>query len=206
MSTSDTGPERHAILYSHPGAAPDQLVAGGFSGFVRREVTAPFEGLVDAALGLLDVSTGNREGVDDPDVKDVLICGHGRRDRCCGTLGTRLALELATEEELPARNIRLWRTSHTGGHRFAPTMIVLPEATVWGFVDPAEAIRIVRRDGTPADLLHHYRGCSGLISPSAQALEREVMALVGWPLLTLARQGIPGPNSEVRLAVETPGV
>jgi hypothetical protein len=204
VSDAPPGPDRHAILYRRPAAAGDHPAIGGFNGFVRREVTAPLAGLVRAALGLLDASPEERDGVDGQDQRDVLICGHGRRDRCCGTLGTKLALELASDAAFGALNVRVWRTSHTGGHRFAPTLIVLPEATVWGFADRQLALRIVQRDGTAADLLDHYRGCSGLPSPPVQALERAVMAQVGWSLLSFARQGTSGPDGEVRLVVAGP--
>ena len=53
---------------------------------------------------------------------EVLVCGHGRRDPCCGRWGTLLHVELAAR----ATDVRVWRCSHTGGHRFAPTAITPP--------------------------------------------------------------------------------
>jgi len=66
---------------------------------------------------------------------DVLICGHGRRDTCCGNFGVRL---LAQAEQRAAEawpGVRVRRCSHTGGHRFAPTGISLPEGRMWAFLD-----------------------------------------------------------------------
>ena len=48
----------------------------------------------------------------------LLVCTHGGRDRCCGSDGTRLFQAL-----FPPPGVRVWRTSHTAGHRFAPTAI-----------------------------------------------------------------------------------
>lgn len=197
VATWPHGSERHAILY-HRAADPSD----GFTQFERREAIAPVGDLVAAALELLE----GRGTLPDPAPSgptDILICGHGRRDRCCGTLGTSLALELATGET-GGDSTRLWRTSHTGGHRFAPTMIVLPEATVWAFADADMVERIVRREGALGDLVPRYRGCSGLSSPHVQALERAVLAETGWPLLSSLRHGSELPDGSVSLHVVGP--
>jgi hypothetical protein len=197
VATVPHGPERHAILYHRPPPASE-----GFTQFQRREVTAALGDLVTSALELLE---GRGSPADDASSgpTDILICGHGRRDRCCGALGTSLALELAAGE-IGGDSTRLWRTSHTGGHRFAPTMIVLPEATVWAFADADMVDRIVRREGTLDDLVPRYRGCSGLASPRFQALERAVLAEAGWSLLSSLRRGSELPDGSVSLTVEGP--
>jgi hypothetical protein len=198
VPTWSPGPERHAILYRHPSD-----VSTGFAGFEGRQVTGPLDELVASALHLLEgggsVATAGR-----PWPTDVLICGHGRRDRCCGTLGTRLTMQLAASHG-GGDNVRLWRTSHTGGHRFAPTMIVLPEATVWAFADPDLVDRVLQRNGPLDDLLTRYRGCSGLSSPRLQALERSVLAEVGWSLLSSVRHGTDRSGGSVLLQVQSPG-
>jgi hypothetical protein len=198
VPTWSHGPQRHAILYHQRGDVP-----AGFAGFEGRQVTAPLDELVASALHLLEgggtVATDGR-----PWPTDVLICGHGRRDRCCGTLGTRLILQLAASHA-GGDNVRLWRTSHTGGHRFAPTMIVLPEATVWAFADPDLVDRVLQRDGPLDDLITRYRGCSGLSSPNLQALERSVLAEVGWSLFSSVRRGTDRRDGSVSLHVHSPG-
>jgi len=57
----------------------------------------------------------------------VLVCTHGRRDRCCAKFG------------LPVYNTlraglggAVWQTTHTGGHRFAPTLLTFPDGTSYG--------------------------------------------------------------------------
>ncbi|WP_344568185.1 sucrase ferredoxin [Streptomyces axinellae] len=57
----------------------------------------------------------------------ALVCTNGKRDRCCALLGRPLAAEL---EASGAANV--WEISHIGGHRFAPTLLVLPYGYAYG--------------------------------------------------------------------------
>jgi hypothetical protein len=92
----------------------------------------------------------------------------------------------------------LWRTSHLGGHRFAPTFMMLPQGTVWGFADADLVTRVVHRAGDFADAAGNYRGCPGLDSPQVQALEVEVLRRVGWSLLDRQRTGsFDGMNAQL---------
>ena len=67
-----------------------------------------------------------------------LVCGHGRRDRSCGRRGTPIYQRL--RELAPTST---WQTSHTGGHRFAPTLIHLPSGLCYGRVEAEECSRLV---------------------------------------------------------------
>jgi hypothetical protein len=125
-------------------------------------------------------------------VVDLLVCTHGRRDRCCGSWGTTLVDELSRRslggEGGPA--VQLWRTSHTGGHRFAPTAVVLPQGTSWAYLDADSVAAIVGRTGDIEAVLPLFRGFAGL-SGRAQAADRAVLARVGWPWLTHGRTESP---------------
>jgi Sucrase/ferredoxin-like len=65
----------------------------------------------------------------------VLVCTHGRRDRCCALDGRALAGALVEAGEPD-----VWECSHLGGHRFAPTALVLPTGYLYGRLDPATAV------------------------------------------------------------------
>jgi hypothetical protein len=106
---------------------------------------------------------------------EVLVCGHGARDRCCGSSGTRLAVEVRAA--LP--DVRVRRTSHLGGHRFAPTALTLPDGRMWAHLDAAVLQGIVERGLHPADARDHYRGHVGL-PPWAQVVEGERLLEIGW--------------------------
>ncbi len=142
-------------------------------------------GLALAVERLLRAPVSSVPGV----VREVAVCTHGRRDVCCGARGSRLHQELVAGPELLGPSVRIRRTSHTGGHRFAPTAIVLPEATAWAYLDVDLLQAIVARSGPVTAVLGHYRGWAGLGSPRLQALERAVLAKVGWDLLDQPRWG-----------------
>jgi len=106
---------------------------------------------------------------------EVLVCAHGRRDPCCGRWGTLLHAELAARRT----NVRVWRCSHTGGHRFAPTAITLPDGRAWAYVDADLIEGVLDRTADLSELAAHDRGCVAL-APWAQAVEREVFGRLGW--------------------------
>jgi hypothetical protein len=181
--------ERRVILHARrPGET-------GFSGYRRFESRAG-DSLTDTAAALIAAAAGDAPSELESPAVDVLVCTHGTRDSCCGRRGAQLAVALAEPGLLARRN--LWRTSHMGGHRFAPTFLVLPEGTVWGYADTDLVTRVVRRAGDFADVAGQYRGCPGLDSPQLQALELEVLRRVGWSLLDRQRTGaFEGRNAQL---------
>lgn len=128
-----------------------------------------------AALAAGDPSPGTEIG---PAPPEVLLCAHGKRDRCCGQFGTRLHQHV--EHRWPGFRVR--RCSHTGGHRFAPTGITLPDGRLWAYLDESMLDQIVNRSGAPSDLAAHDRGTTGL-DPWAQPVERALLAHHGWSWL-----------------------
>lgn len=74
------------------------------------------------ALTGVDLSTpGHTPGAHRVDHPLLLVCTHGKRDRCCAVKGRPLAGGLHQKHP----DI-VWESSHTKGHRFAPPMILLP--------------------------------------------------------------------------------
>lgn len=125
----------------------------------------------------------------DSDEIDVLVCTHGTRDSCCGSAGTRLAAELSADGAGgPPDRVNVWRTSHLGGHRFAPTAVVLPEGTCWAFLDQDTLVAIVTRACDVDDVLGAYRGCLAFGPRPAQALERVAFRETGWSWLRRPRR------------------
>ena len=110
-------------------------------------------------------------------MRDLFICTHGTHDVCCGSLGAPL-FEAARQSGIP--RLRVWRTSHMGEHRFAPTLIDFPEGRVWGALDHDTLDQILRRRGPVSSLRPHYQGWGGLNSPFEQALEGEAFMRAGW--------------------------
>lgn len=156
-------------------------VPGAFRGYEALErVSRP----ADVAASALALLAGDGEARSD--LRDVVICTHGRRDVCCGSLGTMLHRDLRAVVPV---DVRLWRSSHQGGHRYAPTALVLPDATSWAFLDVETVLHLLDRDVDVAGVLGHYRGSVGLASSEQQALEAVAFAERGWAWLDTERAG-----------------
>ncbi|WP_458076888.1 sucrase ferredoxin [Streptomyces sp. EMB26] len=67
----------------------------------------------------------------------ALVCTNGKRDRCCALLGRPLAAELASSGV-----DGVWEVTHLGGHRFSPTVLVLPYGYAYGRAE-AHAVKEV---------------------------------------------------------------
>jgi hypothetical protein len=96
----------------------------------------------------------------------ILVCVHGKRDRCCARLGMPVykALSALASE-------RVLQTTHLGGHRFAATLLVLPQGVCYGRVEPAEAPALLA--ASRARRLHDLARIRGRTAygPEAQAAE-----------------------------------
>jgi hypothetical protein len=72
----------------------------------------------------------------------LLICTHGRRDVCCAVDGRALVTSVLAGN--PEMEPYVWESSHLGGHRFAPTALVLPTGYLYGRLDPATAVDVLK--------------------------------------------------------------
>lgn len=112
--------------------------------------------------------------------RDILICAHGSHDQCCARYGNPFYFHAVdTIEELGLNNIRLWKSTHFGGHRFAPTAIDLPSARYYGKLDLDLFKSILTRQGNIKSIYEIYRGW-GALPRSIQVLERELILRYGW--------------------------
>ncbi|WP_431037312.1 sucrase ferredoxin [Streptomyces sp. P6-2-1] len=103
----------------------------------------------------------------------VCVCANGKRDRCCALLGRPLAAELHA-----AGTEGLWEVTHLGGHRFSPTLLVLPYGYAYGRADAALALAAQRAAASGRVLLGGNRGRSVWERPE-QAAELAVRAESG---------------------------
>lgn len=104
----------------------------------------------------------------------LLVCTHGKHDRCCARYGRPLyqALEEQAEEGW------VWQSSHVGGDRFAGNLVVLPQGLYFGRVEPAEAWPLLDDYLAGRLELRHYRGRSAYTF-AEQAAERAVRDSAG---------------------------
>lgn len=164
-----------------------------FTGYGRVEGVAAPEDLAALAARLV----AEEPPAPEPGATDVLICTHGARDACCGALGTRLWQQVA------GTPVRVWRTSHTGGHRFAPTAVTFPDGNYWAFLDADLLAGIVDRSLDPATAAAHLRGCAAF-PPVLQVADRAGLEARGWEWLACARFGDARSESRVELCFEAP--
>ncbi|WP_040774621.1 sucrase ferredoxin [Nocardia pneumoniae] len=85
----------------------------------------------------------------------VLVCAHGKRDQCCALLGRPIAADLA--KRYPGQ---AWECSHTGGHRFAPALVLLPHGLTYGRLDAEGAAEVVEAARRGAVSMTGLRGRS----------------------------------------------
>lgn len=113
-----------------------------------------------------------------PGAPTLLVCTNGRRDVCCAVRGRPLAAHAA--RVAPGR---AWEVSHTGGHRFAPTAVLLPWGQTLARLDDRAAEWVLAASETghlPAELLGplHDRGRSG-VPAASQCAESHVRTEIG---------------------------
>ncbi|MGW0822351.1 sucrase ferredoxin [Streptomyces sp. NPDC002845] len=153
-------------------------------------------GLDLTALGAGDPRTFDARLRGRPHTGDplALVCTNGKRDRCCALLGRPLAAELA------ASGVEgTWEVTHLGGHRFSPTLLVLPSGYAYGRAEAhhvKEVLQGVREDRVVTE---GCRGNSAWDRPG-QAAELAVRTAAGVNTagaLTVARTDGTAPPWEV---------
>lgn len=119
-----------------------------------------------------------------------LVCTNGSRDRCCAKWGVPVYLSLAARA-----GEQVWQTTHTGGHRFAATLICLPHGLYYGRLGPQDAAPLAASLAA-GDVyrLDRYRGRSCYQQPVQAAeyyLRREtgIQALGGFAFLAAEQDG-----------------
>jgi hypothetical protein len=127
----------------------------------------------DDLLGL-DLTTDARGGGEPVGHPVLLVCTHGKHDRCCARRGRPLyeALEAQAEDGW------VWQSSHIGGDRFAGNVVFLPEGLYFGRVAPADAWQVLDEYLAGRIDLDRYRGRSAYTF-SEQAAELAVRGVTG---------------------------
>lgn len=161
-------PGRHA----DPGTATERAVLiaytrPGGSWLLAGTVRSP-EALLDLdwaaiAAGDLAAVRASAPGLTPTDEPVLLVCTNGTRDTCCARLGRPVALAAAAIDP-----DHVWEVTHTSGHRFAPTTVLMPAGVLHGRVlDATGLLATARRDQL---VLTGYRGRS-TYSAGAQVAE-----------------------------------
>lgn len=168
-------------LIRRPGRSEDVAVTGirtVLVGHTHPERSWLLVGTVPTAEALLDldwaaVAAGDLEAVlvsmptlAVADQAQLLVCTNGTRDTCCARLGRPVAAHA-----FAAYPGRVWETTHTSGHRFAATTVLLPSGALHGRV--LDATRLLDSADRDELELTGYRGRSTW-SAGAQVAEDHI--------------------------------
>lgn len=135
----------------------------------------------------VDTATGPRT---------MLVCTQGSHDVCCGTHGAVFADWLETEHP----NVETFRVSHTGGHRFSPTAMTLPDGRMWAYLTAESVDEILSRENAAA-VSGQCRGWWGAPTGPAQIAERAVFEMLGFGFDEVSRTVTVGDDGNVEVAV-----
>ena len=158
----DATTPRRRVLVAHTAPGRTWLLEGQVEDpaeLLGLDWSAAASGDVDAVIASLPILTRTERSV-------LLVCTNGTRDQCCALGGRQVATSAA--RVLPDR---VWEVTHTSGHRFAPTTVLLPAGVLHGRVLYAAPLLLAADEGEL--VLTGYRGRSTW-SSGAQAAEDHV--------------------------------
>lgn len=191
----DSSDERRVLLVRrrgrHPAADPHAPLRVWFAGALPGD-PPPRMAVVedhDELLRWPAPGPAADRAVEDPRAPRLVVCANSARDLCCGLDGRALVQDLDDDD--------IWECSHLGGHRFAPTALLVGTGLVYGRLD-ARAARTLLDRGATAETAGYLRGRSAL-SPPAQAAEAWLMAQ-GIQAQGIQAQGIQPDPAEVQVA------
>ncbi|MCX3060570.1 sucrase ferredoxin [Streptomyces beihaiensis] len=171
--------------------------------WVRGATTESPENLL--RLDFAALGTGDHGDFGSPWTGDplVFVCTNGKRDRCCALLGR----PLASDPTLSAQ-AGVWEITHLGGHRFSPTLLVLPYGYAYGRASAAEVKQVIEavREGRVVS-----RGCRGNSAwdrpgQAAELAVREVTGEDGADALTVLRaRAATVPADDGTAGAQAPG-
>lgn len=174
-------PGRHADQHVHTGDDPRRLLVA----FTHPDGSWLLAGTLGRPEDVLRLDwyaleQGDAEGVRrslpvlQPSARaHLLVCTNGTRDVCCAVYGRPVAL--AAQDRFPEQ---VWEVTHTSGHRFAPTSVLLPAGTLHGRLDGAAAAGLLDAAARGETVLAGSRGRSTWPS-AAQVAELTVREQTG---------------------------
>lgn len=184
--------------------APVAVLAGTLPGATwRRDLTGTWLDLVrhlHQPVVRDALAAGRDPGIGAPsDRAAFVVCHHAAKDACCGRFGGPAADAVLASLPVRRRVFRkatpvadVYRSSHLGGHRFAPTAVALPWGLMFGGLGPDPQNLAFALGGVLGDrpILEGYRGRTSS-APPAQAAEIAVRQRV-------IAEGLPaGPEDVV---------
>jgi hypothetical protein len=109
--------------------------------------------------------------------QDVLICTHGSHDQCCARYGN--PFYAAAQKLIETMDqVEVWRSSHFGGHRFAPTAMTFPDGRYYARLT-IDGLRSILQGQVNSDVVRSmYRGW-GILPAALQVVEQQLLERFG---------------------------
>jgi hypothetical protein len=175
-----------------------------FVSYQKIELLIPSMDLVSKYVKSLveaNVNYFNKYKIENNHTRDIFICVHGERDQCCGKFGIEIYNKLK-ETIQDTSNIRIWETSHMGGHRVSPTLMDMPSGRFWGYLEPSNVELIINEKSNHHGVVKNYRGRMGLDRYS-QIVEKTIFKSQGWEWFrnSLRSEIISRTNNEVKVLI-----
>lgn len=165
----------------------------GFVSFEKTELVLQENKFLEVIMSLVenDPQIYEKYEVQDNNSRNIFICTHDNRDQCCGLFGNKILKKLKTINSKSTKNsapsVRIWQSSHMGGHRVGPTFMDMPSGRVWGYLDDDLVQQIFNRDEDHNKVLKNYRGTLGLDRYS-QIVDKAIFEIKGWDWLNVKKR------------------
>eukprot|EP01133_Synstelium_polycarpum_P009157 gene9157-10745_t len=105
-------------------------------------------------------SNVNMESISD---KYIFVCAHAQKDARCGYCGPILVDQLREEIESRglSKEVKVFGTSHVGGHKFAGNVLVFPQGHWYGYATPSDVPEILDSALSGEVIQRLHRGSMG---------------------------------------------
>lgn len=165
-----------------------------FDPFNKIEISLPNYELSHLSSYVLYYLSGNTEVFskweqkNSKEMNDIFVCIHGERDQCCGKYGLNIFNEFSKQIELNNFNYRVWKSTHIGGHRYAPTFYEAPSMRWYGLFSAEDISSYLNRNSDNFKIQNNYRGMSGLQNKYAALVENELFKKYSWKWLNASEK------------------
>lgn len=169
---------------------------GYINGYSKAEFDIPTSELNQMIPEIINGKFNRKSLSPSNQTRDLFICTHGSRDACCGTYGFVLYEKLKKIFQNNS-NVRIWRISHFGGHRFAPNLLDMPQGRMWARFNEDEALSIIQSKIDFEIVNKCYRGLISLDSSFEQVLEQQLFSHYGSEWIDRNVKSILVPESDM---------
>jgi hypothetical protein len=158
-----------------------------FEGFHKLELLVPNEQLQDIIPLFIEYFSSHKNPFQNWEIEthrninEIFVCIHGERDQCCGKYGLQLYQEFHTQiYQKNNSKFRVWKSTHIGGHRYAPTFYEAPSMRWYGLFNIKDIPDFLNREESQFNVTNNYRGMSGIINKYALLAENELFKKYSW--------------------------